>query len=1258
MTSRVTADAQVRIPGRLDRIGSGEELKSTASLLALVLTLLLAAVRIPAQTPTDLPDISGVYATDHPTEDLGTVYVRFQPALEPPVPGATDDPVYEVSLWAQRDGGMRKLRQGLFGTYTAVALQRDENGLLLVWQSPVDDTPQFNRLVRIDPALNLHIGSDDPDSDSKLVVHLLRRDDRVELPGEIASGRIDLDGIYHYSHHETGSVYVRFEKTGETMPGGQGREIAAYRVTTLARVGEVGFCPVREGLFGGSFPDDAFTRAGIAASEVGRWLVWGNPDGPGSARRNFVVARYANGDIGIGSHSCDDPLEEESILRRVAGQDARVGGHADLLTLPGLYAVTFGTEEQERIVRIGPGGPVHPVTIDLPLPSSEFTAGAFSHVSLVTRNGRGYLRWLSLNDEASEENLVFDVDADGSFLLAGGPYGARHIVAEFTRLADLPPGSAGSGKPEVERRQSSRELLLHAAREYYGTLPAAVRQRWWEFALWPRDFASGGPTATVPALGRVRWRRPQNVDPDGYASPDGMLSPAMDFATFAVEYFLPLPYRDPLHHVRNRLPGRTRFFEELFGPSPSAWQPQSDARTFRDWIDPAEVEAVEVVVTAPTATAPESLAGHVLLLIRRRGDHHDGRDSLVIGFVGITSTDKNNDVDGITYAWRGLTGHYPSAIQEETLASLVERATILEDRDVRRFELNLSHRETERLIERIWVVKNTFTYEYRFFSVNCASMLLDCLNYAFEGKPIEAPGRIVPPLYVVALLGEHGRLGDPVLPEYHSLCRAARESSAENEQLRREILELIRSISRGPAVNSTVNHARELFRLARSTGEASVQLDPLFRTPVLTVRTSQRAGAYRALADLAIDLIGSAADHGSRRSSDPATADGRGTDPEARQSALVEKLLRYLMNAYERELYVAIPTDVRSHRSRPGNIPSDVVREIVNDQLLEVQLRQQNSAEIQALRRAVSTLRIAASDLDSDESFATVQRRMQTERNEELARRRAVEGQAHGYFPWGVTLGARLSGDPATLAPTIGMSLGLFSEEMGHISAFALKRDMAMEIALVGVEAEVGVETEFGDGQNQLTLHATLFDFQKVLTGADADYRGVLNHGFGFTLLDASATLRDQPSCIQSATAQVRVVDLRYVLNLFERLGFHHFLNLSLGPACLIEKDGAAVRHIFALPVRGQFKLAPGGRPSDSLRLTSRYEPRLDLEGGLSHDLGLACGLSWNPSRRPRATVSIEAVASATLEFDSSPEAATPSTNVLNPRLDCFVNLR
>ncbi len=754
------------------------------------------------------------------------------------------------------------------------------------------------------------------------------------------------------------------------------------------------------------------------------------------------------------------------------------------------------------------------------------------------------------------------------------------------RIKAFSAGEIFTDDPDLYHRSYLRRaLLLNLALLFYDTLPRERKKEWRTFARWENRLLAPD--------------QPVNVNPDGFAGDSGRRSAGLDFATFACEFFLPPAYKDPLSWVKFRLPDRYAFFRGLFGSAPDPLQEPSGGPGFRDWLDPAQVEHIEILVTTPTSATPASIAGHSLLLIKRKQDFHDGRDSLVLGFVAETSQDMRNEIPSWVYGYRGITGYYTSMIQEESLEELVRRATILENRDVQRFRLKLTEEETARLIERLWVIQYAFTYRYKFFGQNCASMLLDTLNQVFPPEErIELNVPLVAPMHGVARLFQLGRLSEFIYPEYWSVGSKARQASEKNKELRSEILAILREkasrqASFDPAILAEIE---ELFDVLFSEGSAQLRSDPLFREPILDIDNKGRDLAYEKMASLWIRLYES-------------YVENEGIITQEEYSTLAELLMRFLMNANDRELYIAIPADIKASYSKSDPIPAEASREFVESQLKKVQLRQENSREMQSLRRAISALRSFSASRLPDSGLYTIGRDLQREFAGELAAKREKIAFTHGYYPTFLSAGYR-NRDAVSYA-VLGIESAVFSAELGHSSIFALQKDL--KFVLLGGGFEGWLDPT---GGSLLTGRGTLFSVKKVLTGEEVDYNGWFNHGFGITLLDSRSILWDGGSLFPDRDSRTKVIEARYILNIFEREEFLWYLDLEAGAGYVYETIDGESAHYLGLPLALEGKIHVGGNFDNALRFSVSWEPYLDFKGTWLSNLRASAELGLGLGRR------------------------------------------
>ncbi len=1188
----------------------------------LALAVLILAALVPSAGPEPLPDLAGLWRTTHPREDWGEALVQFYPleTVEGP-------PRWDVSIWRETDSGLRKLRDGLFGEAVVAELAERDGATFMRWLAADGRELGSNRVASHEAGARLALVPDGEDTE---------RGDPVELAYSggvrIAPARLltvpELSGVWSLDHPRTGRVSVRFSPTG----GGD------WLVETVRELPASGWAFVREGLFGDQDHSGSVSRVALERADGEWWLAWSEPDEPRAARRDRVSTIYPDGSIGLGPSGGNETLLEYARLSPLAGPEARFGTAPALLALGGLYAYRAAGGADARALLVGragaaaDGSPLHrldPAEIGdgaAPLAASP-SAFPYRFVAVRSEDGRPVLR---LVDPAGfvEELEAFEIAPDGSFSVRASFLGGGIAAGRFERLAEsaappAPGATAGGPAPEAGRDATSspRAAAYALAKARWETLPRPLRADWETFSNWKRTLSGG-------------WKA-GNLDPRGYAGPDAPASPADDFAAFVAELALEPACLDARSRAAYRFPDRARFVVErcpgvveaaraAVGLTPSASPadapfaspepapPSASPAPAR--LDPSSITGVELVVTSPSAASIASIAGHTLLLVRRAGDRPDGSDSLVYGFVGETARDRAAGVRGFRYAWRGITGRYRSTLSVETFADLAFRGVVLENRAVLRYPLSMSRAEIERLAERLDAQRLAWSGSYRFFGDNCASLLMDALNAAFEPDArVELDEAVVAPMLVLSRLALAGRIDGVARPEERTLGADAREAAASMAALAERMGALLPDEGR---VELEGILARSL-----ADGSADIRRDGLFREPFLARAAPGRDQAYADLADFCV---------------------GGAVLGDAGRRELCELALRWLEAAFERELFLAVPETVRSSWTNPEAIPRELERALLDSAEYRIRSRRENSPEIAALRLASSRLRLHADSSWPDADFYGLARRVRSERDE--ARAREAEGAYFGnaYYFRQAASGARLGADgPVGFA---SWSTALYRGEAGDDSACALKR----ELRLVLLASELRVET--APGLSPLAPEAaglvvksrgTVLDLETIARPGEASRSAFLNPGFGLTLFDGSSVLWDGARLFPGSGGKARLLEARAVLNILELDDFRHYLNIAAGVSLLSGggEAGASFLEGLALgvPLKAEAKFRVASTNGASLRISAEWL-EIPREGARRSSLAASARLEWPPGRRTNARLRLEASAAASVGDPARPD--------------------
>ncbi len=240
-------------------------------------------------------------------------------------------------------------------------------------------------------------------------------------------------------------------------------------------------------------------------------------------------------------------------------------------------------------------------------------------------------------------------------------------------------------------------------------------------------------------------------DPLAWARPLGSRSPAEDFATMAELFWTPSAEAGDLH-PRCRMPSKWRFWAEIAGVDPAADHPCASLEAVG--LDPEQVVAVDLVYIVATGAAA-SLAGHMAVALHfaeEEGAPPRAEAWSMVAEVGDTAE------GSLAYAYKGVTGGFPSVIQVLPLEGLVLDYTEEQDREVRFYRLNLGPAEKAALLRRLDELRLAWDRPYLFFNHNCVRLPFEVAEAAWPGAlPQVKP---MPPDVLLAALARQGRIAE------------------------------------------------------------------------------------------------------------------------------------------------------------------------------------------------------------------------------------------------------------------------------------------------------------------------------------------------------------------------------------------------------------------------------------------------------------------------------------------------------------------
>ncbi len=136
------------------------------------------------------------------------------------------------------------------------------------------------------------------------------------------------------------------------------------------------------------------------------------------------------------------------------------------------------------------------------------------------------------------------------------------------------------------------------------------------------------------------------------------------------------------------------------------------------------IDAQSAVLVFPVGhiNSPASMFGHTLIRI-----DSSSKSSLISYAVNYSAA--NTDSNGLSYAWKGLTGMYKGFYSLMPYYDKVREYNDLEHRDMWEYRLNLTAPEVKRMLEHIWELQNIES-SYYFMDENCSYNLMFLIEVA------------------------------------------------------------------------------------------------------------------------------------------------------------------------------------------------------------------------------------------------------------------------------------------------------------------------------------------------------------------------------------------------------------------------------------------------------------------------------------------------------------------------------------------------
>lgn len=216
-----------------------------------------------------------------------------------------------------------------------------------------------------------------------------------------------------------------------------------------------------------------------------------------------------------------------------------------------------------------------------------------------------------------------------------------------------------------------------------------------------------------------------------------------------------------------------------------------DAAAFERWVQPDSVEALEILLAAPSSRHPASLWGHVLLRVRYRDDVPTPPGFAPVFQIGVEEAAPGEEL-GHTFA--GIFGRLEAKLFVTPSHRIERRYRTVEGRGIKVFELDLDAAERRRVLERFWIVsRDRHRWGYAFFTDNCAGLLVELVGPALEPElHVGAPRFIRWPSSVLDRLARARRPDGRPLLRYAGEEPGSVDRAVEASAVRRALAEKLR----------------------------------------------------------------------------------------------------------------------------------------------------------------------------------------------------------------------------------------------------------------------------------------------------------------------------------------------------------------------------------------------------------------------------------------------------------------------------------
>lgn len=215
-------------------------------------------------------------------------------------------------------------------------------------------------------------------------------------------------------------------------------------------------------------------------------------------------------------------------------------------------------------------------------------------------------------------------------------------------------------------------------------------------------------------------------DSDYFLHSEGSTSPLKELNASVDAFYLPAD--TPQQHAICRYPARWKMLQDKLQLSGTPID-LTQCDEYQKWIKELNPNSVTLVFASAYLNSPSSMFGHTFLRIDP-AKVEDG--SALLSYAVNFGAKVNSDDNSILYAYRGLFGGYPGYFGVIPYYEKIKEYNRIENRDLWEYNLNLTPKETQRLADHLWELREV-KFDYYFFDENCSYRLLELFEYARPG---------------------------------------------------------------------------------------------------------------------------------------------------------------------------------------------------------------------------------------------------------------------------------------------------------------------------------------------------------------------------------------------------------------------------------------------------------------------------------------------------------------------------------------------